>query len=141
VKSDFWKNKTLEQFSQTEWESLCDHCGLCCLLRLEDEDTGEFFATNVICANYNLETKSCSSYKNRQDIIPDCTQLTFKLVKKFDWLPDSCAYRLIFKNKDLPHNHPLITGKKPLKTVADYYKNSGLVKNTETIVLENFIIE
>jgi uncharacterized cysteine cluster protein YcgN (CxxCxxCC family) len=141
VKHNFWQEKTLEQLNQTEWESLCDQCGLCCLLRLENEDTSEIFATNVICSNYNLEAKGCSSYKNRQDTIPDCTQLTPKLVKKFNWLPDSCAYRLILKGKDLPNSHPLITGKKPLKTVADYYKDSGLVKNTEAIVLEDFIVQ
>ncbi|NNC55446.1 MAG: hypothetical protein HKO07_06980, partial [Pseudomonadales bacterium] len=49
----FWEQKTLEQFSEREWEQLCDNCGLCCLLRVEDAHSGTVYDTNVICRHYD----------------------------------------------------------------------------------------
>ncbi|WP_178862314.1 YcgN family cysteine cluster protein [Thiomicrorhabdus cannonii] len=106
----FWEAKTLEEMTQQEWESLCDGCGLCCLNKLQDEETDEIVYTRVICAYSDIATGRCSDYANRSTNVPSCVQLTKERVAEFDWLPDSCAYRLIYRRQPLPDWHPLVSG-------------------------------
>lgn len=106
----FWKRKTLRQMSPAEWESLCDGCAKCCLHKLEDEDTGEVHQTNVACRLLDLSTGRCGNYRQRKLLVPDCLKLTVDRVRRCDWLPTTCAYRLVAEGKDLPDWHPLITG-------------------------------
>ncbi|MBL8584383.1 MAG: YcgN family cysteine cluster protein [Rhizobiaceae bacterium] len=106
----FWKTKTLEQMSPTEWESLCDGCGKCCLSKLEDEDTGEIYWTSVSCRLFDARTCRCSDYANRLAKVEDCIGLTPDNVRTISWLPDSCAYRLVNEGRDLAWWHPLISG-------------------------------
>ena len=40
----FWQ-KPLEKLNKTEWEALCDGCGRCCMVKLEEEDTGKIHYT------------------------------------------------------------------------------------------------
>ena len=108
----FWENKTLFEMTPEEWESLCDGCGLCCLHKVEDEDTGEFFLTNVHCKLFNPKTCQCKSYAKRKRFVSDCQALTPKKVSRLGWLPRTCAYRLLSEDKPLPQWHPLITGSK-----------------------------
>ncbi|MGB4946376.1 MAG: YcgN family cysteine cluster protein [Candidatus Competibacter denitrificans] len=108
--ADFWETKALAQLTLAEWEALCDGCGKCCLHKLEDEETGKLFQTNVACKLLNLDTGRCSRYGERLRWVPDCIQLTPSLVRELTWLPPTCAYRLRAENKPLPSWHPLRSG-------------------------------
>ncbi len=106
----FWKTKTLAEMSNAEWESLCDGCGLCCLNKLEDWDTGEIAFTSVACKLLDGDTCRCKDYENRQETVPDCIQLTLKGLREIQWLPPTCGYRLIDEGRDLYWWHPLVSG-------------------------------
>ncbi len=106
----FWTTKTLDEMSASEWESLCDGCGRCCLVKLEDEDTGRIHATDIGCELFDCQTCRCSDYKNRATRIPDCVTLTPQEVRSLKWLPPTCAYRLVESGKGLMWWHPLVSG-------------------------------
>jgi hypothetical protein len=106
----FWEDKRLDELSRDEWEALCDGCGKCCLLKLEDEDTGEIAYTRLHCRLLDAETCQCSDYANRKAKVPDCVILTPKSVGELKWMPRTCAYRLIHEGKPLPDWHHLICG-------------------------------
>jgi uncharacterized cysteine cluster protein YcgN (CxxCxxCC family) len=104
--------KPLDQMTPEEWESLCDGCGLCCQIRVEDEDTGEIALSNVACRYLCLKTHRCTDYANRQVNVPDCMKVTPENVMALDWLPHTCGYRLAAFGQPLADWHPLISGKK-----------------------------
>lgn len=106
----FWKNKTLRQMTSSEWESLCDGCGKCCLVKLIDNVTDELHFTSVACRLLDCNSCRCGDYKNRKDIVSDCVSLSPRLVKELQWMPSTCAYRLISEGKDLEWWHPLLSG-------------------------------
>lgn len=108
----FWEIKTLDEMTQPEWESLCDGCGLCCLTKLQDDETDEIVYTSVVCAYSDTKTGACTDYPNRSINVPSCVQLTRERVAEFDWLPDSCSYRMIHRGQPLADWHPLITGER-----------------------------
>ena len=105
----FWDDKSLTDLTLLEWEALCDGCGKCCLHKLEDEDTGELFHTNVACRLLDLGTGRCARYAERFRWVPDCVRLTPAEVERVNWLPPTCAYRLRAERKPLPDWHPLRT--------------------------------
>ncbi|MGZ3305534.1 MAG: YcgN family cysteine cluster protein [Asticcacaulis sp.] len=106
----FWQSKTLAQMTVPEWESLCDGCGLCCLVRFEDEETLEVIPTRVHCKLFDGNLCRCSDYAGRKAHVPDCIKLTPYNIEGLEWMPPSCAYRRLHEGKPLPQWHPLITG-------------------------------
>ncbi len=112
----FWEEKTLTEMTRDEWESLCDHCGKCCLTKLEDESdldaAGSVYYTNVVCDLFNKEDGSCTNYWNRETLVPTCLRLTQDNLDQIEWLPPSCAYRRIMEGRGLANWHHLISGDK-----------------------------
>ena len=106
----FWERKTLDEMTAAEWESLCDGCGLCCLIRYEDEDTGEIIPTRVACKLLDQHLCRCKDYANRKLHVPDCIKLTPGAIESLQWMPKSCAYRRLNEGRSLAAWHPLITG-------------------------------
>jgi uncharacterized protein len=97
--------------TETEWESLCDGCARCCLIKLEDVDSGEIATTNLVCKLLDIGQCRCSDYKNRSVRVPDCHTLTPKLIGELSWLPTTCAYRVLDEGGELAWWHPLVSGR------------------------------
>ena len=85
-----------QKISDTEWEKICDRCGKCCLMTLEDEDTGEIYHTNILCRYYDMENRLCTVYDKRCTLVPNCLKLTPENVDKLPFMPKTCAYRRLF---------------------------------------------
>ncbi|MEI9964552.1 MAG: YcgN family cysteine cluster protein [Caulobacteraceae bacterium] len=106
----FWETKPLEAMTEAEWESLCDGCGLCCLIRYEDEETGEITPTRVACRLFDDGLCRCRDYDNRKATVPDCIKLTPWNIEDLAWMPKSCAYRRVHEGRGLASWHPLVSG-------------------------------
>ena len=106
----FWKTKSLAEMSDAEWESLCDGCGRCCLVKLEDEDDGTIHFTDIGCRLLDGQTCRCRNYTNRTAQVDDCVRLTPENLASLNWLPPTCAYRLLANGGDLYWWHPLVSG-------------------------------
>ena len=106
----FWRSKKLEDMSASEWESLCDGCGRCCLVKLEDEDTGEIHFTDLGCRLLDGQSCRCTDYARRRRRVRDCVKLTPEGARTLTWLPRTCGYRLVAEGRDLEWWHPLVSG-------------------------------
>ena len=123
----FWK-KNFHEMTEEEWESLCDRCGKCCLVKLQDVDTDETIYTSIACQQFDNNLCECKNYKTRKLLVPDCVKITPDNVNDLPWLPPSCSYLLLANNKDLPEWHHLLTGntdemhrlKKSIKNKVNY---------------------
>ena len=111
--TEFWREKSLFEMTQEEWESLCDGCARCCLHKLEDEDTSEVHYTAVVCRFLEMgeQTCRCTEYERRTELVPDCVQLTPVGALDYKWLPTTCAYRMVAEGRDLAWWHPLKSGR------------------------------
>lgn len=138
----FWQQKSLDQLSDKEWESLCDGCGKCCLNKLQDEDTGDIFYTRVACKLLDIKRGTCRDYPNRFDHVTDCIDLRNLSTDNFHWLPATCAYRLVAEGEDLPDWHHLKSGRPALVHKATCSVRGRAIPETEVDPneLENYII-
>ena len=108
---DFWRDTPLERMTREEWESLCDGCGRCCLLKLEDEDDGRIAYTRIACRLFDSDACRCGQYDLRSQLVPQCLVLTPASIRDAaPWMPPTCAYRLLAEGRPLPDWHPLVTG-------------------------------
>ncbi len=140
----FWRRKTLREMTPAEWESLCDGCALCCLHKVEDEDTQEVFYTTVVCHLLDLDNCHCTEYQRRCQLVPSCIKLAPEDVEAFEWLPPTCAYRLVHEGKDLPEWHPLVSGDRESviranASVLSYYEVRDNEIHEEELI--NFIVD
>jgi uncharacterized cysteine cluster protein YcgN (CxxCxxCC family) len=118
----FWRTKSLREMTDAEWESLCDGCGRCCLVKLEEEgpadaagnvpptDNPAIYYTDVGCRLLDSGACRCRDYPNRSAKVDDCVRLTPDAVAEIGWLPPTCAYRLLDEGRDLYWWHPLVSG-------------------------------
>ncbi|WP_026212821.1 YcgN family cysteine cluster protein [Faucicola boevrei] len=119
----FWQKYRLAELTTAEWEALCDGCGACCLIKLQDEDSDTVEYTDVACRLLDCATGACKNYANRRAYVPDCIGLTVQLLADLPWLPASCAYKRLYQGQDLPSWHYLITKDKAKTTEAMYRNN------------------
>ncbi len=111
MRKAFWQRVPLAEMTGEEWEALCDGCGNCCLIKLEDEESGNFLFTNVSCRLLDTKTCRCGNYALRKQIVKDCVILTPDNIHEIaGWMPATCAYRLLHEGENLPDWHPLLTG-------------------------------
>jgi len=109
-----WKN-----LSEQEWEAICDRCGKCCLVSLQDIDSGEIYHTNILCKYYDLENKLCTVYEQRCQLVPNCLKLDKNNVDKLPFMPKTCAYRALFDNNYKPQPLKSLKGRTVCQTDVD----------------------
>ncbi|MFQ3176283.1 MAG: putative cysteine cluster protein YcgN (CxxCxxCC family) [Psychromonas sp.] len=137
----FWEYKTLSRMSDTEWESLCDGCGKCCLNKLIDDETEELHFTNVSCHLLHTKSCQCRKYDQRFKLVNDCVKVSLDDIQQFHWLPASCAYRRLAEGKPIPEWHPLITGSKSAMHKGGFSVRGKIISESsiDPDNLENYI--
>ena len=135
----FWEKKTLAEMTDSEWESLCDGCGLCCLHKLEDIDTLKVEFTCVKC-RYLDQNLQCDVYDKRVDLVEDCLNVRDLEPEYYRWLPESCAYRRIYEERPLPKWHPLITGDRQAMKVGGYAVGNWAISDALVMPDADFIV-
>ena len=92
------KNNIVE--GSFEWESICECCGICCLLKYIDE-FGNVFLTNVRCAALDKDTHKCKCYaadmNSRDNGCENCialggTRVTRETLNNDYPVPSFCPY-------------------------------------------------
>lgn len=124
MRPDFWQ-LPLDRLNHDEWEALCDGCGVCCLIKYQEDDVVGY--TDVACQLLDCNSGACQDYTNRQQYVPDCVRLTLKNLPNMPWLPDTCAYKRRYLGQDLPAWHYLLGGgRAPVSVAGKCISEQGL---------------
>lgn len=137
----FWETTPLDKMDRAQWEALCDGCGKCCLHKLEDDATGELHATNVACRMLDRRTGLCTDYRRRRAHVPECVRLTPQSLAAIDWLPSTCAYRLLAEGKPLFGWHHLISGDREAVHAAGVSTRGWTVSEVDAGDLEHHLTD
>ncbi|GGH13812.1 UPF0260 protein [Alsobacter metallidurans] len=135
----FWRTTALDDMTAEQWESLCDGCGRCCLVKLEDEDTGQIHATDISCRLFDAGACRCRDYENRTSVVPDCVGLTPHEVRTLPWLPPTCGYRLVAEGQDLAWWHPLVSGTPDTVREAGVSVHGKVFAGEDEIAIEDVV--
>ena len=144
IRPNFWKEIDMTEMNKLEWEALCDGCGKCCLLKLEDEDTNDVKFTNVACRLFDDNTCLCQNYALRKQMVSGCVVLTPENIERIAyWMPRTCGYKRIFEGQPLMEWHPLITGNPNSAHITNNsFKNKTVSEyDIDEADLENYIIQ
>lgn len=147
----YWQDKTLDEMTNDEWESICDGCAKCCLHKFIDDETTEVLETtdaikegeqihytNIACGLLNTKTCSCTQYAQRTKLVPECVKLTKDNLQDIFFMPPSCSYRRLYEGRGLPSWHPLLhKGKKTAMHKAGMSVRGKTVSDHD-VNLENF---
>ncbi len=139
-RTPFWE-KPLAALDRAEWEALCDGCGRCCVHKVEDEDTGRIYATNVACKLLDRRNGRCTDYARRKLKVTDCVSLASGNVANIDWLPDTCAYRLRAAGEPLRDWHYLLSGSRDSVHAAGQSTRGWTVSEEDAGELEWHVVE
>ena len=137
----FWEDQPLDKLDRGQWEALCDGCGKCCLHKLEDEETGELFPTNVACKLLDRHNGRCVDYRHRRAYVSECVRLNAKNVHRMEWLPSTCAYRLRAAGETLPRWHYLVCGDRDAVHRAGESVRGWTISEDDAGELEHHIID
>lgn len=141
VSARFWEDEPLDRLDRAQWEALCDGCGKCCLHKLEDDETGELYATNVACRLLDRKMGRCVDYKHRHAYVSECVRLSMRNVATIDWLPSTCAYRLRAAGESLPEWHYLVCGDREAVHRAGESTRGWTVSEDEAGDLEHHVVD
>ena len=136
----FWE-KPLATLDRGEWEALCDGCGRCCVHKLEDEETGQLYATNVACKLLDRRNGTCRDYGRRKALVADCVTLRSDRLDELEWLPSTCAYRLRSEGKPLPDWHYLVSGSRESVHEAGQSTRGWTVSEVDAGELEWHVVD
>ncbi len=131
LRPEFWKHHALEDLPRAEWEALCDGCAKCCLVKLEDEDTGAVAYTNIACRLLDLGTCRCGNYPLRRQLVKGCVVLNRDNIEEvLAWMPSTCAYRLVARGprpaRLAPAHHRRSRERAPRRRVAARAHGGGI---------------